>query len=81
MNTTVLLLSALTLYQYNIHTLCGFTIGLCVVINKQNCGIFYDNILPDVIDRNIFNVATLHVQCIYRSVCWAEIKEYCIALH
>ena len=45
--------------------------------NKQNCELFYNHFLPDVIDRNIFNVVTLHAHCI----CWSEIKGYCILMY
>ena len=36
-----------------------------VVINKQIRVLSYNHCFPDVIDRNILNVITLHVNCIY----------------
>ena len=49
---------------------------ITVVINKQNCALLYNHCFPDVIDRNIFNVITLHEHCIY-----AGHILYCILLH
>ena len=67
MNTTMLLLSVLNVYHYNIHTLrrVYMSLRITVVINKQNCELLYNHCFPDVIDQNIFNVITLHVHCIY----------------
>ena len=47
------------------------SLRITVVIYTHNCDLFYNHCFPDVIDRNIFNVITLHI-------CWAEIKEYCM---
>ena len=38
---------------------------ITVVINKQKCELLNNHCFPDVIDRNIHNVITLHVHCIY----------------
>ena len=36
-----------------------------VVIQNKNCELLYNHFLPDVIDRNIFNVVTPRVHCVY----------------
>ena len=41
------------------------SLRITVVINKPNCELLYNHCFPDVIDRNIFIVITLHVHCIY----------------
>ena len=69
----MLLLSVLNVYNDNIHTLLyiiywtyrGLRITVRPIINKKNCELLYHHCFPDVIDRNILNVITLHVHCIY----------------
>ena len=41
------------------------SLRITVVINKQKCELLYNHCFPDVIDRNIVNVITLHVHRIY----------------
>ena len=50
---------------------------ITIVINKQICELLHNHCFPAVIDRNILNVITLHVHCIYAGLKYRNIVLYC----